>query len=174
MEAEILKTPTLSGDYEEHNFSTSGNTLCVKFTDDEYLEWCGVFSLGIKSIYSFVVRIPRKPEFLIIAGGQGYIVNVNTRELVAKTEWDDIQSIIYNEEEDIFVVTDGLRLGTLKNNNINWQSNRISLDGISFINSGGPIIKGILNDCTDEGCEFEFNLVNGEIKSPWLFYQNVS
>ena len=110
---EILKTPTLSGDYEEHNFSTSGNTLWVKFTDDEYLEWCGVFGLGIKSIYSFVVRIPRKPEFLIIAGGQGYIVNVNTRELVAKTEWDDIQSIIYNEEEDVFVVTDGLRLGTL-------------------------------------------------------------
>lgn len=173
MEAEILTRPPLSGDYEEHNFADSGNTLWVKFLDEEYVEWCGVFSLGWKSASS-VVKMPNKPVFLIVAGGQGYFINANTRELIAKTKWDDIESIIYNEEADVFVVTDGLRLGTLKNNDLSWFSDRISLDGISFISSSGTVVKAILNDCTDEGCEFEFNVTSGEIKSPWLFFENVS
>ncbi|MDJ0830189.1 MAG: hypothetical protein QNI92_10080 [Desulfobacterales bacterium] len=173
MEAEILTRPPLSGDYEEHYYAESGNTLWVKFLDEEYIEWCGVFSLGWKS-HSSVVKIPNEPVFLVIAGGQGYFVNANTRELISETKWDDIESIIYNEEADVFVITDGLRLGTLKENDLTWVSDRISLDGISLISSNGPIVKGILNDGTDVGCKFEINAVSGEIKSPWLFYENVS
>ena len=173
MEAEILNLPPISGEYEEHNFAHSGNTLWVKFLDDDYIEWCGVFSLGWKSVSS-VLKIPDKPVFLIIAGGQGYFINANTRELVAETKSDDIESIIYNEETGLFVVTDGLQLGIMKDNDISWVTDRISLDGISFTDSNGSIVSGILNDCSDEGCKFEFNVASGEIKSPWLFYENLS
>lgn len=33
----------------------------------------------------------------------------------------------------------------------------LSTDGISFTDQSGPVIKGVLNDLTDEGCEFTFN-----------------
>ncbi len=168
MEAEILTKPPLSGDYEEHDFSGSGNTLWVKFFDEEWTEWCGVFGLGMKCV-SLIHNIPNKPIFLVVAGGQGYFVNVNTRIIVDKTEWDDIEAIIYNDEIEAFVVSDGLCLAIIKDNKLIWASNRISLDGVTFFNSSGSIVKGILNDCSDEGCEFEFDVNSRAIKSEWLF-----
>ena len=173
MEAEILSIPPISGDYEEHNFSDSGNTVWIKFSDDEWVEWCGVFSLGWKS-FSSVHRIPEQPIFLVVAGGQGYYVDVNARKVVDTTDWDDVEAIIYSEEIKAFIVSDGLRVGVIKNGKLMWSSDRISLDGITFLNSSGPIVEGVLNDCTDEGCKFKFNVVTEEIESPWLFHQNVS
>ncbi len=173
MEAEILPIPPTSGDYEEHNFSDSGNTVWIKFFDSEWMEWCGVFSLGWKS-GSSVHRILGQPVFLVVAGGQGYYVDVNARKVVYTTDWDDIEAIIYSEEIKGFVVSDGLRVGIINKGQLVWCSDRISLEGITFLNSSGPIVEGVLNDCTDEGCKFKFNVLTKKIESPWLFYENVS
>jgi hypothetical protein len=36
----------------------------------------------------------------------------------------------------------------------------------------GPVIEGILNDLTTEGCKFEFNAKTQEFKSDWIFSEN--
>lgn len=173
MEAEILKIPPISGIYEEHNFSTSGNTVWVKFFDEEYNEWCGVFSLGWKS-GSSVQKVTGKPVFIVLAGGNCYFVNVNDRKVEFEIESDDIEGITCNNDSGNIVVTDGLRIGILNNYQIDWVTERISLDGINFTGNQGLQVHGILNDCTDDGCAFEFNSKTGEVKSKWLFYQNIS
>lgn len=106
MEAEILDRPPLSGDFEEHNFSKSGNTLWVKFFDEEYIEWVGVFSQSGWSSYNTVHRVPNEKLFLVVAGGQGYFVDPNKREIVSTTEWDGIDNIIYNKATGFLVATE--------------------------------------------------------------------
>ncbi|WP_434341120.1 hypothetical protein [Motilimonas cestriensis] len=68
MEAEILNRAPISGQYEEHNFSVSGNTLWVKFFDSEYLEWVGVFSQSGWSSFNTVVQVPNEKLFRKLSG----------------------------------------------------------------------------------------------------------
>jgi hypothetical protein len=172
MDAEILNSPPVSGEYEEHSFAVSGNTLWVKFLDEAYLEWVGVFEQSEWKKFNIVMRVPNENLFLVVAGGQGYFVNPNSRKIVAKTEWDDIENIIYNEETGYFVATDGLRLALFKGSNLYWSGERVSADGIYFKKQKGPVIEGILNDLTTEGCKFEFNAKTQEFKSDWIFSEN--
>ena len=172
MEAELLERPPISGEFEEHNFSSSGNTLWVKFFDSEYLEWVGVFSQSGWSSFNTVLRVPNEKLFLVVAGGQGYFVDPDKRSIVSKTEWEGISNIIYNEVTNSFVATDGLCLGVLKGESLLWHSERISADGISFTSQNGEIVNGVLNDLTTEGCEFTFNINTREIKAEWVFSEN--
>ncbi|VVS94673.1 hypothetical protein [Desulfoluna spongiiphila] len=172
MEAEILDRPPLSGDFEEHNFSMSGNTLWVKFLDEDYLEWVGVFSQSGWSPFNTVFRIPNEKKFLVVAGGQGYFVDPNKREIISRTEWDGINNILYNDETGFLVATDGLCLALFKGPKLKWSGERVSADGISFTGQSGPIIKGVLNDLTDEGCKFTFNAITREFKAAWILSEN--
>lgn len=172
MEAEILERPPQSGDYEEHIFSKSGNTLWVKFFDDEYIEWAGVFSQSGWSSFNTVIRIPNEKLFLVVAGGQGYFVDPNRRHIVSTTDWDGIANIIFNENTGFLVATDGLCLALFKGPKLHWSGERVSVDGISFTEQAGPLIKGILNDLTSEGCEFTFNANTLEFKASWVFAEN--
>ena len=171
MEAKILTRPPLSGDFEEHNFSTSGNTVWVKFFDEKYLEWVGVFSQSGWSSYNVVLRVPNETLFLVVAGGQGYFVDPNSRKIVSVTEWDNI---IYNEESGFLVVSDGLRIALFQGPKLHWSGDRVSVDGIEFTGQSGPVVKGILNDLTDDGCEFSFNASTCEFKAEWIFSEHWS
>lgn len=48
----------------------------------------------------------------------------------------------------------------------------MSADGISFTGQSGPIINGVLNDLTDEGCQFTFNAITREFKAAWILSEN--
>jgi len=172
MEAEILNQRPISGVYEEHSFSASGNTLWVKFIDEEYLEWVGVFTQSEWSPYNKVLRLSDEKLFLVIAGGQGYFVDPNARNIVATTDWDDIRDLVHNEESGYLVATDGLRLAVLKRHELLWTGDRISLDGINFTGQSGLMVKGKLNDLTDDGCEFSFNVNTRELNAKWTFSDN--
>ncbi len=172
MEAKILSRPPISGEYEEHSFVVSGNTLWVKFMDDEYLEWVGVFEQSEWGSLNTVVAIPNENMYLVIAGGQGYFVDPNARKITGKTAWDDIACIIYNQASDVFVITDGLRLGLLNGNDMVWSGERISADGINFVKQNGFVITGVLNDLTTEGCSFTFNVNTKEVNTEWVLSEN--
>jgi hypothetical protein len=171
MEAELLLRPPISGQYEEHNFAVSGNTVWVKFFDEEWVEWCGVFSLGWCS-GSSVCRVPEKKEFLVLAGGQGYFIDPNKRIINSKTKSNNIESVIYNNAIGWFVASDGLSVGILRGEKIHWLTDRISLDGITFTKSEGVVVEGVLNDLSDDGGPFKLNVETGKIDAPWVFYQN--
>ena len=172
MEAEILKSVPISGAFEEFIFSVSGDVLWVKFLDSEYLEWVGTFDLGDSYGSSFVCLEPHVLSLcFVVAGGQGYFVNINERKVLAKTKWGSIESAIYNATESCWIVSNGLYLGILKNMELEWASDRISFDGITFTSQQGEVVASVLNDLTDQGGPFEFNVKTREIVAPWLFYQ---
>ena len=123
-------------------------------------------------ISQHVLEVPKKSIYLVIAGGQGYFVNPNTRKIVARTEWDDIQGILYNEASGKFVVTDGLRLAVLNEEGVVWSGERISIDGINLIEQDGVVVKGVLNDLSTNGCNFTFNIEKKELEAAWVFSEN--
>ena len=173
MEAEILAHPPISGEYEEHSFVVSGNKIIwVKFMDDEYLEWVGVFEQSECGSLNTVVAVPNENMYLVIAGGQGYFVDPNTRKITGKTIWDDIESIIYHKKSNSLIATDALRLAIFKGVELVWSGDRISADGINFTEQDGDFVCGTLNDLTSEWCKFTFNVKTRELKADWVFSEN--
>lgn len=172
MEAEILKSIPISSTFEEYIFSMSGDVLWVKFLDSDCLEWVGTFDLGDRYNSSFVYLEPQAlfPCF-VVAGGQGYFVSINERKVLAKTKWSPIESAIYNTTENCWVVSNGLCLGIIKNMELEWKSERISFDGITFTSQNRGVVAGLLNDLTEQGGPFEFNIKTREIIAPWLFHE---
>lgn len=109
---------------------------------------------------------------MVVAGGQGYFVDPNARSIVATTDWDGIVNIIYNEETGYLVATDGLCLALFNGPKLHWSGERVSADGISFTGQAGPIIKGVLNDLSEAGCEFTFNTSTCEFNAAWILAVN--
>lgn len=168
MEAKILNRPPLSGDYEERSFVESGNnTLWVKFLDSEYLEWVGMFSQSEWKSTNLVIPLEDKKLFLVVAGGQGYFVDPDAREISAKTDWDMIEEIVYNPETNSLVATDGLCLAVIEGTSMVWSGNRVSADGISIEKQEGSVVSGKVNDLTDKGCEYSFNIKTKEYICSW-------
>ncbi len=174
MESEILKTSPLSGKYEEHRYDATGNTMWVKFLDSEYLEWCGVFGLGWKSAQKEAHIKPNSNLCYVLAGGQFYIINIDTRELITKSKEDDIESFLFHTKTGYLIATDGLEIIIFEKEQIIWSSGRVSLDGLVFLKQDGNTVSGKLNDCTEEWGKFSFNVVEKTISADWLFSENLA
>lgn len=91
MRADLLRTPPVSGTALERHFDVSGRSnTWVRFADDEGNEWVGVF--GSAELAPFEAVVPFADDggqtVLVIAGGQGYIVNAVSGDLLRRTPWD--------------------------------------------------------------------------------------
>ena len=105
MSAEILtKTPT-SGDYPEKHFGHNFNSqIWVKFMDNNFQEWVGCFPRPYQTFDKVLTDNTNETAF-IVSGGQGYLIDISTRELIH--EMDDIpvlESVIHTTNPDYFLV----------------------------------------------------------------------
>jgi hypothetical protein len=66
-------------------------------------------------------------------------------------------------------LNDGLSIYFYDSSNLKllWKSNRISWDGIKFTECKEGMIKGILNDLSPDGCEFEFSINDKKLKTAY-------
>lgn len=109
MVVELLRTVPISGSVPERHFAPSaGANAWVRFADDAGGEWVGVFGSGEPS--RFYVAIPfgddRGQTALIIAGGQGYVVDAGLGILVRRTPWRHSQAAIAVPGRDFVIVAD--------------------------------------------------------------------
>ena len=166
---EDLREIPLSGSFEEHDFGTGGLRCWVKFTDSQYREWCGKFLPGTKPVGRKILWLPGTRNFFILASGRGYIVNADTRELIARTESDMLEDAVVVPESNAIVVTNGLTIGLFGPDGGMWESERISLDGIRFQEVFADRVTGKLNDMTDTWCDFTFYVKPCRIESAWSY-----
>jgi len=90
MKAELLRAPPISGSVAERQYDVSGRANeWVRFEDDEGRDWVGVF--GSAELANFSAAVPfaddRGRTVLVVAGGQGYIVDAVSGALVRRTPW---------------------------------------------------------------------------------------
>jgi hypothetical protein len=96
MKIEILSHPPISGSIAERQFNCSARTnLWARFEDPDGDAWVGVFGSGV-SRFDAVIPFGDDPEgkALVVAGGQGYVLDLRAQRLVRQTSWEDADAAI--------------------------------------------------------------------------------
>lgn len=114
MRTQLLYHPPISSTYCERHYDAVGICTWVLFEDEAGEEWVGVFgSAGLASssaVASFGDDLGR--TVLVIARGQGYVVDAVTGELFRKTPWDYSHAVLTVPERDFVVVADVTEIWT--------------------------------------------------------------
>jgi hypothetical protein len=113
----------------------------VRFDDEQGVEWVGVFGRA-EGLFDAVVSFPEScgHTFLVVAGGQGYVVDASARTLMRLTDWDLAQSCKVGTDGDCIVVAEYTRLWVVRQleDCLAWRGDpmwdgdrsRVALDGI--------------------------------------------
>lgn len=105
MSAEILDQTPISGEYPEKHFGQTFNSrLWVKFMDNNFQEWVGCFPRPYHTFDKVLTDNANETAF-VVAGGQGYLVDITTKDLLH--ELDDIpalESIIHTTNPEYFLI----------------------------------------------------------------------
>ncbi|MCV6604319.1 MAG: hypothetical protein OIF34_03370 [Porticoccaceae bacterium] len=163
MEAHILNIIPESGAFYEVRFDAVSECTWVKFQNSDHCDWVGVFGDGWGGGHD--VSTNENGICFIISGGQGYIININTKQLLHKTECDYLHgSIAMNC--DTFVASDGIRLRVYNVSGEVYCSKRISFDGVQLTKTDGAIVNGKVWDLN---CwvDFSFNPDTYNFKCAW-------
>ncbi len=129
--AAILASPPISGSIDEVHFESIGNCIWVRFSTNNAGEWCGVFGHGPGPTADTAV-INRNGECFVIAHGQGYLIDINTRRLLHKTENRVLSTVVSIPEKNVFLAFDWTNLFAYSATGLVWKSKRISVDGIKI------------------------------------------
>ena len=133
----------------------------VEFTTNEGERWIGNFSEGWRKRPNSVHAEPDGRSVVVVAGGIGYFVNVEARQLISEF---DVADLWYLDRQRLFLVTNGLWFETFEVNGVHWQSRRISWDGMRQFELLNGSIRGEAYDPFSEGwVPFELNLHNGDV-----------
>ena len=135
----------------------------VEFIADKGEAWVANFAKlspdGICAIYPELG--PR--SIFVLAGGTGYIVDSEERELIREIE-GPIDQCWYQSELHAMVFSNGLRFECFDGHQTLWHSPRVSWDGIRNINCSGMIVSAEAYDpFSDSWLPLQLNLNDGEI-----------
>jgi hypothetical protein len=135
----------------------------VRFTPEANEPWIGNFQPGSNG-WEGVLPHPNGQHFIVVARGQGYIVDPGVRQLVT-TFSRSIQHVVPLPEFGAIVFSDGLGFEAIKKDGIWWQSPRISWDEIRNINVEGTVLRGEASVPTVHGnawAPFTLDLMTGQ------------
>ncbi|MDF9827117.1 hypothetical protein M2447_001206 [Ereboglobus sp. PH5-10] len=164
--AVIVHEKPPSGAFDEILFGHDhGNTLWVLFSDkDGILEWIGKFACGFSSSMR-VIKLVEPDRFLIVAGGNAYLIDASRRMLMNQYSGIFGEEIAYDPERNHFIAAD-VCLRIIENGQEIWTSKRIALDAIYNMKIEGRILSGmaVVDYNGDENNEeqFAFNLDSRE------------
>ncbi len=141
MRAKILDSTPVSGDFTEVEYHARGDCLWVKFTDDDMTEWCGVFGMDEFQVNKVLLH-DRLNQALVIAGGTGYWLNLETRELLGETDvWPTITAL-WPEDLDFAILANWTNVYFATPAGRVWRSTRVSLDDLSVESYSDRLVHG--------------------------------
>jgi hypothetical protein len=168
MSAEILKQTPQSGDFPEKHFGETFNTvLWIKFVDNDFQEWVGCFSRPYEAIDKVLTDNANETAF-VVAGGQGYLIDILSRELLHKTdEIPALESIIHTTNPEYFLIGACYCIYIFDNRKfIECYNPKFMVDGIYFTEQRGVKAIGHLYSYQfqeDLNVGFEFDLTTNEM-----------
>jgi len=127
---------------EDEVFVSEG--YVVKFYKDDGSTWIANFPQGLGSL-SFVKEIPNNNSILVVAGGDGYLMNPNSTKPIQEFNYF-ADEMIENDDGRLILasLTDIIFLD--QNAEIEWETGRISWDGIKDLKLDGNILTGYAYD----------------------------
>jgi len=164
MKSEILKNIPESGSFEEVRFDAFGGCTWVKFQDSEYIDWLGVFGYGWGG--GAAIANNSNGVSFVLSNGQGYIVDINSRKLLHKTECDYLKLSIACTSQGFFVTATDVELYVYDQNGLLFTTKRIASDGIVLNECNNGKVSGRVYGF-DKWYPFSLKIKNQEYKCSW-------
>ena len=156
MRVELLTAKPVSGSVPERHFNVSAESnTWVRFIPEDEDDWVGVFGNGL---WGYSTAVPftddHGPMVLVIARGQGYIVDPRTGALIRQTPWDYSFSAVAPPGRDFVLIADETNIwATRRDRDIDIRAHngegagegdptRIALDGIILDEPGPRAVTG--------------------------------
>jgi hypothetical protein len=146
-------------------WSGHGEGFVVRFDPQEGRPWVGNFQPGNGSVgWEGVLEHPNGKDVIVVARGQGYVVDPEAQQLVSIIS-GYIEHVIRLPELGAVAIFDGLGIEAINYDGRWWRTQRISWDEIRNIKVEGTILRGEAS--TPDGQEwapFTVDLMTGECK----------
>lgn len=110
MQADIIHQP-VSGQYTEKHFEVTKQDFTIQswtwalFTKSDGTEWTASFRGG-ETNKRHLELLNNTPFGFVVSDGQGYLVNVDTEELIKTTSQDTIKEVATNTDKSLIVFAD--------------------------------------------------------------------
>ncbi len=140
MKPEILHNIPESGSIDEVRFDASGTCTWVKFFDSECREWVGVFGQGVGG--RELALQGTNGVVLVLSKGQGYVIDINSRTLLHKTECDYLGKALVCSDSSIFAAATDTDIRIYSSTGLILSTERIASDGINFDSFTNHVLKG--------------------------------
>jgi hypothetical protein len=149
MKAELLTSIPPAGVWEERRYDVSGgHNVWVLMTTKDEQQWVGVFGPGRGSPFSAALPLMVDGEvvILVIAGGQGYVVDSNG-QLLRRTPWDLAYAAVAAPSHDRVIIASTTEIWAAGANDDRYATrypspwfnrdpvifeHRVAVDGINF------------------------------------------
>jgi hypothetical protein len=149
MQAQVLSAPPVSGSIPERGYDATGSCVWVRFEDAKGGEWTGVFGASGLTGSASVTLFEDGRSALVIARGQGYIVDTESGELRHKTECDYLVDVLAIPARGLVVACDFTMLLAYSPGGLVWRSARVAVDGIRLESATPEELRGSIWDGND-------------------------
>jgi hypothetical protein len=167
MNAEFISRP-ISGQYPEKHFGKiTPNCLWVKFVDKDDKEWVGSFEQGCFEQGTFIIKLNKSGRVFIVVGGETYLIDINSKKQLNKSEFSDTKTAILYEQEETIYYSNGFNIRYLDNKGNNFiLFDDYYFDDIKLVEiKGAKLYATYLNYQTSNKIfKFEIDLVTKEVK----------
>lgn len=134
--------------------------LVVRFTPYG-TRWIGNFQRGLTE-YDVLLPHPDREQVVVIAGGQGYVVNPETREASRIFGGAIVQAYTTDEPSLVIVDHQGISFEAIGPDGGDWHTPRLSWDGFRSVRfENGRMVGEAWSPVDDSWYRFEVDLATG-------------
>ncbi len=116
--------------------------LVVRFTPPSARSWVGNFVPGQISAYELLAAHPNGRDAFVIAGGQGYVVNPLSQQIVETFGGAIVDAFMYPTKSALVLNHQDIRFEAIGAGGRSWLTRRISWDGMRSIERIGAMLTG--------------------------------
>jgi hypothetical protein len=140
---------------------THSEGFVVRFVPDDGEPWTGNFQPGLTN-WQGVYAHPNGRNALVVSGGQGYVVNPETRKLESLAGAAIAWVLSIPDRQVLLIDDQGTAFEAIGAKGREWRTRRISWDGFQNIRITGAEIGGEAWNAIDQGWEpFRVDLLTG-------------
>jgi hypothetical protein len=124
--------------------------------------WVGNFVRGLTN-YDLVIAHPNAHDALIVAGGQGYVIDPLTAKLLSTFGGAIVEAFPHPTQRATVVNHQNVRFEAIGAHGQLWLTRRISWDGMRSLQRRGSVLTGEAWKPGDTWHAFELNLETGDV-----------
>ena len=141
---------------------THSEGVVVEFAPAGTTSWLGNFQRAIGS-YSTAITHPNAHDVIVIAGGEGYVVDPVTAEL-KEAFGGSIQGLWMSDSRLVIIDDAGIRFSALAEHGWRWHTRRLSWDGFENVTIDDQRILGQAWNAIEQRWQpFSIDLANGAV-----------